>query len=123
MMRSVDKFEITPITLIYFIDSETLNDLQFEYFSTEKVHNGDIKRRFYMKSYQYIQWFRYYSTCGSVTIVFKGYEKLNHMYQDLLAYECRVKLEKQRLNYGLMCLRLEGTLLEELIGLIAVATY
>ncbi len=124
--RSPDKFMVTEHMLKYFGVLQDIDDFQFNYFIKEKQKtDGKKKQYFYMKSPNWRDhWFAYYPESSvNVSLVFKGSIKLDRMYQELLIREKRTELEKRRLSYGIMCLRFNDHLIDDIIFLIACFTY
>ncbi len=124
--RSPDKFVVTEHMLKYFGVLQDIDDFQFNYFIKEKQKtDGKKKQYFYMKTPNCIDhWFIYYpESSGNVSMVFKGHSKIEGMYQELIVNEKRIELEKQRLSYGIMCLKFNGVLIDDLLHLIAIIDY
>ncbi len=56
-------------------------------------------------------------------LIIIGSIKLDRMYQELLIREKKIELEKQRLSYGIMCLKFNGALIDDISQLIAIIDY
>ncbi len=123
--RSSYKYNFTEIQIRYFALYRKINidDHSFEAFNyTREKHPSKI----FLRSRATAQWYAIIThfmypdsmiTCGIIGLELRYHELISDEIKE------RIELEKQRLSYGIMCLKFTATLIDDLIQLIAVIDY
>ncbi len=123
--RSSYKYNFTEKEIQYFALYRKINidDHSFEAF------NCNYKNRcahIFLRCTKTAQWYAIITHfMSSDSMIIRGSMSLELRYHELIAEEIkeRIELEKRRLSYGIMCLRFNGNLIDDLIQLIAISTF